>query len=371
LDLTRLLPGPFCTQILADLGADVIKVESLEEGDYLRATPPFTTLPDRDTPVSAYFAAINRGKRSLALNLKSPAGCEVFLRLAAGADLVIESFRPGTVDRMGIGYQAVKAVRPDIIYCSLSGYGQTGSRAADAGHDLNYLALAGYLSLLPPDSRLPPPVQLADLGGALMAVIAILAALHGRKTKDRRREAEDGGQRLGAYLDIALIDAVRLMLSPFIVPHWRATGAVPTPQTFPLGGALPCYRVYRTADDRAMALGALEAKFWQAFCLRVDRPDLLERQFDTSPEAHAALETLFASYSRDEWVQRLAGVDCCCTPVLDLEEAAAVTPVPLWAGGPLADDSPPGLGEQTRIILGEAGYAPAEIEHLIAQGVVK
>jgi crotonobetainyl-CoA:carnitine CoA-transferase CaiB-like acyl-CoA transferase len=235
LDLTRLLPGAFGTLLLADQGADVVKVEEPGRGDYLRWLPP------RVGSVGAYFVALNRGKRSVALDLKRPAGRQAFLRLATRADAVIEGFRPGVADRLGVGDAAVRAVRPDVVYCSLSGYGQDGPYRDRAGHDLNYLGYVGLLALSGPPAGppVPPPTQIADLGGGLLAAFALTTALLGRART---------GQ--GAYLDLSLLDgALAWALLPQMT--YAATGRAPARGEHELAGGLPCYADPRRPPGRA------------------------------------------------------------------------------------------------------------------------
>jgi alpha-methylacyl-CoA racemase len=372
LDLSWLLPGPFASLLLAELGADVVKIEDPAGGDPARLIPP---LVDGQ---GAVFAALNRGKRSLALNLKSPTGCEAFQRLATRTDVILESFRPGTTERLGISYQAICTVNPGVVYCSVSGYGQTGPLHERAGHDVNYLALSGILGLTGTADGLPtiPAVQIADLAGSMFAVLAILAAL---RVRDRYGE--------GRYLDLAMFDA---SLAWLLVPVVKlaTTGEVPLRGRQFLTGAFPCYNVYRTADGGFMALGALEPHFWEYFCDAAGRPDLLPRQFD--PSAIAEVQTVFAGYSRQEWTERLAGIDCCCEPVLALDEALSQPQAQhraVWAlgGGSIPElHSPlravgvagplppaPALGQHSTEILDEAGLSPVEIEAVLAANHVE
>src|SRR5687768_4309328 len=248
LDLSRLLPGPFLTMVLADMGADVVKIEDPKLGDYLRAFPP------GKGGMSGRFLAINRGKRSLALDLKSAPARDAFLKMVDMADVVVESFRPGVMDKLGIGYAELAARNPKIIVCSISGFGQTGPYALRAGHDLNYIALAGVLGMTGPAGGPPqmPGVQIADLaGGALWGATAILGALVGR---DRNGK--------GAHLDISMTEGSLALLAAELGNFF--CGAKPTRGTEMLNGAAACYGVYRTKDDRYLAVGALEPKFWIA-----------------------------------------------------------------------------------------------------------
>jgi crotonobetainyl-CoA:carnitine CoA-transferase CaiB-like acyl-CoA transferase len=335
LDLTRLLPGGFCTLLLADFGADVIKVEDMGAGDYARADP-------------ASFAALNRGKRSIQLDLKSEGGREAFLALVRDADVVVESFRPGVMDRLGVGWEVLRGVNPQLVYCAITGYGQDGPLRDRAGHDLNYLARVGVLALSEGQSA----VQIADVaGGALMAAFGILAALR-------------SGQ--GQFVDIAMADgALSLLAMP--AAQLLAGGGPPRRGDLVLAGRLLCYRPYRCADGW-VSIGALEPKFWAAFCRGVDRPDLVEHQFDPpgSP-AHTEVEAICAARSRAEWDAFNAEHDCCVEPALELEEALADEQVRargMIAGSLLGNPvrlsvtpadphrgPAPGLGEHTREVL--------------------
>jgi crotonobetainyl-CoA:carnitine CoA-transferase CaiB-like acyl-CoA transferase len=361
LDLSRLLPGGFCSLLLADFGADVIKIEDTGAGDYARAD-------------EASFASLNRGKRSVQLDLKSAGGVEAFLRLASGADVVLESFRPGVMDRLGVGWSVLRSVRPSLVYCAITGYGQDGPLAGRAGHDLNYLARAGVLALSG-DADGPPvqaSAQIADVaGGALMAAFGILAALH---------------SGTGQFVDISMTDgALSLLAMP--AAGLLAGGPPPRRGDIPLGGRLLCYRPYRCADGW-VSMGALEPKFWASFCLGVGREDLLGAQFDRpGSRAHRVVEQLMLSRTRAEWEAFNAEHDCCLEPVLELDEALASSQVRargMVAGALLGNpvrlsETPadptrgpaPGLGEHTDAVLTEAGYTAAEIAALRAAGAAK
>ena len=311
LDLTRLLPGPMCTLHLADLGADVIKIEDTGLGDYAR------TLGTPEGTIAPVFLAINRNKRGMTLDLKKPDGVELFLELARTAHVVIEGFRPGVVDRLGVGYEAVKAVNPAIVYCAISGYGQTGPYRDLAGHDLNYNSLAGLTEQIGAADGDPviPNFQVADiLGGAVVPAMGILAALF---------DAQRTG--VGRYVDVAMSEGV-------LAHHVQALSAVALEgKVRPRGGDLlsgreACYRIYRTSDGRHMAVGALEAKFWNEVCDVVGRPDLKPNHWaaggDPAP-AIVALDAIFATRTQAEWVEAFRGHDCCVTPVQAFEELPA------------------------------------------------
>jgi crotonobetainyl-CoA:carnitine CoA-transferase CaiB-like acyl-CoA transferase len=401
LDLSRLLPGGFCSQLLADLGADVIKVEDTGAGDYIRLAPPYYDGPE-DSVRSALFLALNRNKRSIQLDLKSEGGRAALLVLVGTADVLLESFRPGVLDRLGLGYDRLAEANPGLIYCPITGYGLTGPNVARSGHDINYLALAGVLGLSG-DADGPPVSaagQIADLGGgALMAVVGILAALRERDGGGARHAAADpvgGGSGLGQVVDVSMYDGA---LSWLAMPAGAALceGRSQRRGEFLLSGAAICYRPYRCADGW-VSIGAVEPKFWAAWCHGVDRPELIQAQFETpGSEAHRAVSEIFASRTRAEWADFAAAHDCCLEPVLEVDEAlhseltAAREMVveldqpdvegPVRALGPPiklsrtpADPrrrSAPALGADTREVLAEAGLAQAEIEGLLTQGAAR
>jgi crotonobetainyl-CoA:carnitine CoA-transferase CaiB-like acyl-CoA transferase len=388
LDLSRLLPGGFCSLLLADFGADVIKVEDTGMGDYVRWAPPSYAGADPSAG-GAMFLALNRGKRSVRIDLKTEAGRDVLLALARDADVLLESFRPGVMDRLGVGWERLHAENPRLVYCAITGYGQDGPYRDRAGHDTNYLALTGLLGLTGEADPARPPVQaagqIADVGGgAMMAAFGILAAL---------RERDASGQ--GQFVDISMTDGALSWLA-MVAARTFAEDRAPERGGLELAGGLLCYRPYRCADGW-VALGALEPKFWRAWCAGVDREDLVERQFEpVGSAAHAEVEAVFATRTRDEWAAFNDAHDCCLEPVLGLDEALASslfaaremvvevdqpgtaepvrllgTPVklsrtpahPERAGGPA-------LGEHTDAVLAEAGYDAAAIERLKADGAV-
>lgn len=382
LDLTRLLPGPMCGLHLADLGADIIKIEDPGAGDYGRHRRA-----DGTAGPAPVFSQINRNKRSLKLDLKQADGVQTFMDLAAEAQVVIEGFRPGVVARLGIDYPRVRAVNPAIVYCAISGYGQDGPLRDVAGHDINYCGYAGVLHQS--GSRDGPPAvanfQIADLlGGTLSAVMGILAAL---------LDAQRSGK--GRYVDVAMTDCT---LAHSVVPFARVTTegeARPRGQDA-LSGGLPCYGVYETSDGGYMALGALELKFWQAFCEAVARPDLIAHHLvsgETADRVRAEIAAIFKSASRDEWVERLAGADCCASPVLSPAEARQhphLVARGMFVSGndagveseqlafPLrmsdftfsVERQAPGHGEHSREILAEIGYDERRISALQDKGVI-
>src|SRR5437773_7095517 len=304
LDLTRLLPGAYCTLLLADMGADVIKVEEPGAGDYMRWTPPLAG------GQSALFNAINRNKRSVTLNLKADAGRDLLLRLVEGADVLVEGNRPGVMDRLGLGWEVVHARNPKLVMCSITGYGQDGPFAARAGHDLNYMATAGGLGLNGERGGPPVPlaVQVADIGGGgLQPAVAILAAL----VAVQRGEG-------GRWIDASMTDgAVGWLALAFAA---RAAGERVARGDQRLAGRYACYRVYECKDGRHYSVAALEPKFWLALCEGLERPDLVELQYSEDASARAAVEEVFRSRTRDEWEEVLGPLDACCEPVLDLDE---------------------------------------------------
>src|SRR5579859_3577719 len=288
--------------LLADMGADVIKVEEPGTGDYMRWTPP---LVDGQ---SAWFNALNRNKRSLTLNLKTDSGRELLLSLAETAAVLVEGNRPGVMQRLGLGWDVLHEHNPKLVMCSITGYGQDGPFASRAGHDLNYMAIAGGLGLNGEREGPPVPlsVQVADIGGGgLQPAVEILAAL----------VAVQRGEE-GRWIDVAMTDsAVRWLALAFAA---REHGERVARGDQRLAGRYPCYRVYECADGRHYSVAALEPKFWQALCTALARPDLVDLQFAEEASAHRTVEDVFRSRDRDEWTQVLAECDACCEPVLDV-----------------------------------------------------
>jgi len=382
LDLSRLLPGGFCSLLLADFGADVLKVEDTGMGDYIRLSPPYYEGAE-DSAKSALFLSLNRGKRSIRLNLKEEAGREALLRLAASHDVLLESFRPGVMERLGVGYERLREANPGLVYCAISGYGQDGPYTARSGHDMNYLGLSGLLGLSGDAGG--PPVQaagqIADLGGgALMAAFGILAAL---------RERERSGE--GQVVDVSMFDGSLAWLA-MVAARYLAEGVTPRRGELELAGSLICYRPYECKDGW-VTLGALEPKFWQAWCRGVGREDLIEKQFEQpGSEAHGEVERVFAERTRDEWQAFASDHDCCLEPVLDLDEAldselvraremvvqidqpgtdgVRLLGVPVkLSRTPGAPAGPgPGLGEHTQEVLLGVGYTQEEIESMFESG---
>jgi crotonobetainyl-CoA:carnitine CoA-transferase CaiB-like acyl-CoA transferase len=379
LDLTRLLPGPVCTLHLADLGAEVIKIEDTGVGDYARSMSP-AAHPGED---SYFFRLANRNKRALRLDLKQAAGVEAFLRLARDADVVVESFRPGVVDKLGVGYETVKALNPRIVYCAITGYGQTGPWRDHAGHDVNYIATSGVLEQIGAPGGPPaiPNFQIGDLlGGALTAVMGILAGVISARATGE-----------GRYVDVAMTDAVFAhAYTPLLAMLVR--GRVPPRGEDGLTGGLPGYGLYRTADGRYLAVGSLEPKFWRLFCRAIGRSDLEPYGLadgERGAWAKRELAGLIAGQPLAFWTETLSGVDCGVTPVLGFDEAMhhpqlaargmlvdadglpQLAPPLKMSGFEFAVRHPaPKAGADSAAILREAGYGEAEIATLTERGII-
>jgi crotonobetainyl-CoA:carnitine CoA-transferase CaiB-like acyl-CoA transferase len=386
LDLSRLLPGGFCSLLLADFGAEVLKVEDTGMGDYIRWSPPVYEGAEQSAG-SALFLSLNRNKTSIRLNLKTDEGREVLLKLARSSDVLLESFRPGVLDRLGVGYERLREENPRLVYCAITGYGLTGPYTHRAGHDMNYLGLVGLLGLT--GDKDGPPVQaagqIADLGGgALMAAFGVMAALH-----ERERSGE------GQLVDVSMADGALSWLA-MVAARYFAEGAAPRRGGLELAGSLLCYRPYRCADGW-VTLGALEPKFFQSWCRGVGREDLIEKQFERpGSAAHAEVEAVFASRTRDEWAAFNDEHDCCLEPVLELGEAldsdlvreremvaeldqpGVAEPVRL-VGVPVKMGRTPGdparlpgpvLGEHTDAVLRSLGYDEERIAALKEAGAV-
>ena len=298
LDLSRLLPGGYCTQLLQAQGATVTKVES-PAGDPIRALPGG----------AAYFEALHHGKRLVTLDLRSPSGLQSLHSLVVDADVLVEGFRPGVMERMELGYPALAAINPALVYCAITGYGSSGAMAARAGHDLNYLARSGALSLMPLREGAPaiPGLQVADLAGGLQAAFLIAAALTSREKTGRGRRVE-----------VSMTDLIRSWTA---LPRAARRAGLPG---LPLTGELPCYHVYVVADG-FLTVAALESDFWAKFCRTIDREDLTERQFD--PAAIEAVQATLGEATRAEWMDRFGDQDVCVEPALRLEESVATEAV--------------------------------------------
>jgi len=384
LDLSRLLPGGFCSLLLADFGAEVLKVEDTGLGDYIRWSPPYYEGAEGSAS-SALFLALNRGKRSVRIDLKQEAGREVLLRLVREHDVLLESFRPGVLDRLGVGYERLREENPGLVYCAVTGYGQDGPLRDRPGHDMNYLGLVGLLGLSgePGGAPVQSAGQIADLGGgALMAAFGILAAL-----RERDRTGE------GQLVDVAMADGALSWLA-LVAARQLCDGERPERGGLELAGGLVCYRPYACRDGH-VTLGALEPKFWATFCRGVGREDLVEQQFAApGTETHAEVVRIFLERTREEWTAFADAHPCCLEPVLDLDEALAskhvrardmVVALDQPGAGPVrqlgvpvkmsrtpgrVDGPGPALGEHTHAVLRAAGYAEEEIVALEEGGAV-
>jgi alpha-methylacyl-CoA racemase len=375
LDLSTVGPATRCSSLLADYGATVVKV----------GAPPRAGSAQIVPPPHAYSG--HRGMKRARVDVKAPAGRAAFLRLATRADVVLESFRPGVVDRLGIGYDAVRAVNPGIVYCSTSGYGQTGPHAARAGHDINYLGVGGYLHMSGRDAAGRPPLPgatVADIAaGGMHAAAAVLAALVGR-----HRTGE------GRHLDVSVADGVLWMLSLYI-DEYLATGEVPAPGHYILTGRYACYDVYGTRDGGWLAVGAIEPAFWANLCRALGLERWIDHQTDddTQDDIRADLRAVLATRDRDEWVALLADADTCVAPVHDIPEVVADTQYaargafveakhpergtfrqlgPVLAGAQRRDvyELRPASVTDTADLLADAGLPASEIDALAAEGVI-
>ena len=338
LDLTRLLPGAVATQQLADWGADVIKIEQPGSGDYARSMNP---------PV---FAFTNRGKKSVVIDLKRAPGREALLALVKTADVLIEGNRPGVMARLRLSYDELRAVNKRLIYVSLTGYGQDSPYSQLAGHDVNYMALGGVLSL-----NLPviPGVQIADLvGGSMQAVTGILLALVARSTTGE-----------GRHVDVSMYHGVMSLLT-IPLTAWRSTGREPMACREVLSGRYACYHIYQAADGRWLAVGALEPKFWAELCRNLRCEDLIPRQFEEpQDDVKARVSQIFRTKPATAWFEQLRNTDSCVTLVRTVSEVAVDLPEP---SGPPA----PALGQHSREILERAGYTTDQLDALAREGAI-
>lgn len=308
LDLTRLLPGPFCTLLLADFGADVIKVEDPNDGDYARWYEPKTG------EYSALFSSLNRNKRSISLNLKSEVDKQIFIDLVKTSDVLVESFRPGVMKRLGLGYEELKNHNPRLIYCAITSYGQTGPYSEMPGHDLNFLSYSGLLHLQGEPNKKPmiPSVQIGDIGGgSLMAAIGILLSII---------DASKTGR--GEFIDISMLDGTVSWMQT-ILPDYFVTQKLPGRGELVLNGGKACYEVYETKDNRYISVGALEYKFWRNFCHVIGKEELtdqLNAPLDRQKIMKEEIKTVMLQKTLKEWLNQFKGVDACVSPVLTPEE---------------------------------------------------
>ena len=387
LDFSTLLPGPYATMMLADLGAEVLRIEAPNRPDLVRMMPPF----DADGN-SSQHALLNRSKRSLGLNLKAEGATDIVKKLVAeqGFDIVVEQFRPGVMDRLGVGYDSLKAVCPSLIFCSLTGYGQDGPFRDRAGHDLNYLALSGLLSYYGrKDGEAPPPmpIQVADVGaGSLNMVIGLLSAYI------RRSATGEGGM-----VDISMFDGSIAWNNIGAANTLVSNGRSPQPEGTILNGG-SFYDLYKTKDGQLLSVGSLEPKFWHGFCTAIGREDLFETGTDFHPKKQQSIkgEIVAAIQEKDlaEWIDIFEKLDVCVEPVLSTADALEhpqtvgrnmLVDVPMRDGTPQKQVGTPikisnhqpeykftgtQIGAHSRDILAECGFAAEEIEKLIANGVV-
>lgn len=382
LDLSRLAPGPFCTMVLADLGADVLMIEAPKG-----TTSAIPWARSQDPDKANALDPLRRNKRSLVLNLKDPRGQDIFKKLAATVDVVVEGFRPGVMKRLGADYETLHALNPRLILCSVTGYGQTGPYADQVGHDINYISFAGMLGAIGwPDS--PPAIPLnvlADFaGGGLHGAMAVMAALIARQTTGR-----------GQHVDVAMTDGVMYLMATWF-RNVFAGEKPPARGATLLSGVVPQYNVYETQDGKWLSLGALETKFWENLCAVMETPQFTKRPMDPAmfPEAHAVFAAKFKTAPRDAWIEKLMRVEICAAPVYDLEEATrdphnlargmvaelnhpTAGPIRQIGIGPKFSDTPgavrklaPKEGEHTQAVLTGLGFTPDEVETLRKAGVV-
>jgi crotonobetainyl-CoA:carnitine CoA-transferase CaiB-like acyl-CoA transferase len=371
LDLSRLFPGPYCSMILADMGADVLRIEDRR---YQGEGPGMPT--------------VMRNKRHMTLNLKHPQGLEIFRRLARRADVILEGFRPGVTDSLEIGYGQMKKLNERLIYCSVSGYGQDGPYKNMVGHDVNYLSFGGVLGLTGEAGRKPviPPIQVADMAaGGMYAAIGILAALFVRQTTGK-----------GQYIDISMMDGIVAML-PFPASLLWGLKKIPRRGDTLLSGLFPCYSVYETRDGEYISIGALEPRFWGQLCRQLGREDYIPLQYDEGEkrgEIFLFLEKTFKDKTRDEWLEELKDLDVCIGKVLHLDETFKDPQVvhrkmvtefddpkkgrmKLLSSPVKMSETPPGIrrgpadfGEHTQEVLEELGFKEEEIQRMKTEGVV-
>ena len=387
LDLTLLFPGPFGTKILADFGADIIKIENRQAADNSRLLTPLIGEPGAKGRESFFYHALNRNKKSLTLNLKDPEGLKIFKRLAKDADVIVEQFRPGVVKKLGVDYEAIKAINPRIIYCSISGYGQDGPYRDFPGHDLNYTAYAGVAGLYRTrdDEPIVPGLQIADMvGGGLNAVIGILLALYARTHTGK-----------GQYIDISMMDGV-LGLNQMSLAQWLATRIKPKLKEQPLTGGLPQYQIMKCKDGKYFTIAALEPKFHAALMKQIGREDLLKAGVSNA-QVSEELRKTFLTKDRDAWTAEINNSPeddaKMVAPVYEVDEVEKDPHVQArklvidsetphgtikQIGFPIKlSDTPgtlkfcaPSLGQHNEEILGALGYSTEEITMLRKKKVI-
>ena len=374
LDLSRLLPGPYCTRLLADMGAEVIKVEEPIRGDYLRSLAP------QEDGVSVAFELLNRGKKSIALNLETEQGQEILNRLVATADVLLESYRPGTAKKLGCDFESVRKVNPQIVYCSLTAFGQTGPLKHLPAHDINVLALSGFLSLNGKDKPVVPAIQVGDLAGGMLAAFSVATALFARQ---QRNEAQ--------YIDASMLDVLLSWLTIPLALHLDKNTSM-------LTGELPFYRLYLTKDSRFLSVAAIEPQFWAGLCKLIKRQDLIPDQFSPQPrrtEVIEALQSAIATKTADEWFTLMKENKLPCTPLLNLDEVLkdphsrernmilektlTVSGQRLYVGSPckiagqdeIVLNPSPRLGQHSSELLKEVGYSAPQVQRFVETGIVE
>lgn len=382
LDLSRLAPGPYCSMLLADFGADVTLVEAVPGSSAKLGGGRRSENADR----AAAYNALGRGKKSIALNLKDPAAKEAFYEMAKDADVVLEGFRPGVVKRLGVDYDSLAKINPRIIYCSLSGFGQTGPYSNLVGHDINYISVGGALGVTGRPGQPPAiPINLvADFaGGGMHAALAICIAIIAREKTGR-----------GQNVDIGMSDGVlSLMTSAFI--GYFSQGNVIKPGEFLLNGSVPWYNTYECSDGRWFGIGSIEPHFYEALCKVMGLEEYLEKQHDQSiyPEMKAKYEAVFKTKTADEWMELMSQHDICAAPVLEMDRVVT-DPHNVARGMVVEVDSPVGkvkqigvgaklsdtpgqvrttapiIGQHTNDVLKAIGYDEAKIAALRESGAV-
>ena len=378
LDLSRYLPGPYCSMMLADMGMEVLRVEEPIKGDPARWIGPVCK---KD---SIYFLAVNRNKRSIGINLSMDEGKMIFRRLCGTYDVVLENFRPGTMDALGLGYSALCMVNPALVLCSISGFGQQGPRAQKPGHDLNYLALSGFLGLITKHGSVPtiPPVLMADLASGLLACIGILTALLETKATGK-----------GRHIDVSMMDSIISLLCYNVTAFGMGQSAGGKTD---FCGDLPCYNIYETKDHHFITVAAMEPQFWRHLCMLIGHPEWADKQWAVNGEREqilSELKVVFAEKTEAEWKECFAGREVCCEPVRslqdvfsDLQVAERQMVLELYhqeegrlyqSGNPIkfsgmeeAYTAPPRLGQHTLEVLKDLGYTQEEIASLKEKAVI-
>jgi len=376
--MSRLLPGGYCTMLLSDLGAEVVKLEDPRVGDYIRLYPPFVK------GTSVLHMLLNRNKKSISLNLKSDKGREIFYELCSDYDVIVESFRPGVVSRLGVDFETVRKINPRIVYCSITGFGQNTVYSRMPVHDLNIQGMAGVLSLNGSQSEGPgfPALQSADIGGALFATVSILAALLERR--------ETG---VGRYLDVSMFECTLFTMITHLARHFGGEKSERGRQM--ITGGEPYYNIYKTLDDKYVALASIEPNFWRNFCCLTGREDLVERQHEEGKTKDGVFEEVrkvLASKPRDEWLKLLMNEETCLTTVLEMQEMLeedflvergiiqeaeyeSIGKMRLLGSMPSAErrdawSLAPTHGEHTNEILRLMGYDEEDIEKLRKEGIM-